>query len=41
MKVPFLDIRAQYLELQEDLDQAYLRVMDSGWYLLGEELEKI
>ena len=38
MKVPFLDIRESYRELREELDAAYHRVMDSGWYLLGDEL---
>ncbi len=36
--VTFLDLRATYLELQAELDQAYQRVMYSGWYLLGQEL---
>jgi len=36
--IPFLDLRATYLELREELDAATLRVLDSGWYLLGEEL---
>ena len=39
MNVPFLDIHATYAELRESVDQAYHRVMDSGWYLLGEELD--
>lgn len=39
MKVPFLDLKAGYLELKNDFDQAYRRVMDSGMYLLGSELE--
>ena len=38
-KVPFLDLRAGYLELQPEFDAAMARVMDSGWYLLGEELQ--
>ena len=38
MAIPFLDLRAAYTELKDDLDAAYHRVMDSGWYLLGEEL---
>ena len=38
-KVPFLDLGATYRELQPQLDDAYRRVMASGWYLLGEELE--
>jgi dTDP-4-amino-4,6-dideoxygalactose transaminase len=38
MNVPFLDLKAPYLELQQDLDAAYRRVMESGWYILGQEL---
>ena len=37
-RVPFLDLRAAYLELQPEIDAALLRVADSGWYLLGAEL---
>lgn len=36
---PFLDLRAAYKELQPDLDAAYRRVMDSGWYILGTEVD--
>ena len=39
MKVPFLDLKASCLELKEELDAAYHRVMESGWYILGEEVE--
>ena len=39
MNVPFLELKPTYLELKDDLDAAYRRVMDSGWYLLGRELE--
>jgi dTDP-4-amino-4,6-dideoxygalactose transaminase len=39
MKVPFLDIRALYIELKNELDAAYQRVANSGWYILGEEVE--
>ncbi len=39
MKVPFLDLEAAYLELKDELDAAYQRVMKSGWYILGEEVE--
>lgn len=39
--IPFLDLKAGYLELKQELDDAYRRVMDSGWYILGEEVEKL
>jgi dTDP-4-amino-4,6-dideoxygalactose transaminase len=39
MKVPFLDIHASYAELRDEFDDAYHRVMDSGWVLLGKETE--
>ena len=38
MKIPFLDLKAPCLELKEELDAAYARVMSSGWYILGEEV---
>ena len=37
--LPFSDIKATYEELQVEFDLAYKRVMNSGWYLLGSELE--
>jgi dTDP-4-amino-4,6-dideoxygalactose transaminase len=37
-KVPFLDLGAPYQELKQELDAAYRRVMDSGWFVLGEEV---
>lgn len=35
----FLDMKAPYLELKEELDAAYNRFMNSGWYVLGPEVE--
>jgi dTDP-4-amino-4,6-dideoxygalactose transaminase len=37
-RVPFLDMKSPYLELKDELDAAYRRVMESGWYILGEEV---
>lgn len=37
--VPFLDLHAGYLELRDELDAAALRVLRSGRYILGAELE--
>jgi dTDP-3-amino-3,4,6-trideoxy-alpha-D-glucose transaminase len=39
MKVPILDLKPAYEELRAELDAAYHRVMESGWLLLGRELE--
>jgi dTDP-4-amino-4,6-dideoxygalactose transaminase len=39
MKVPFLDLRAAYLELKPEIDSSIARVLDSGWYTLGSEVE--
>jgi dTDP-4-amino-4,6-dideoxygalactose transaminase len=36
--IPFLDLKAPYLELKAELDDAVHRVLDSGWYILGEEV---
>lgn len=37
--IPFLDLKPQYQELQAELDGAHWRVMESGWYVLGPEVE--
>jgi len=37
-KIPFLDLKKSYLELKTELDAAFQRVMNSGWYIQGEEL---
>lgn len=39
MTVPFLDLRAAYLELKPAIDAAVARVLDSGHYILGPEVE--
>lgn len=38
-KIPFIDLRNSYLELKVELDMAVQRVMNSGWYIQGEELK--
>lgn len=37
--VPFLDLRRLHEEIREPLDAAVQRVIDSGWFILGPELE--
>ena len=37
--IPFLDMKTPYQELKSELDDAYHRVMESGWYIMGKELD--
>ena len=39
MRVPFLDLQALYLEIKTEIDAAVGRVLASGWYILGDEVE--
>ena len=38
MKISFLNLNAEYSEIREEFDDAYKKVMESGWYILGEEV---
>jgi len=38
MTVPFLDLKAPNRELKTEIDEAFARVMASGWFVLGEEV---
>lgn len=38
MKMPFLDLRRLHGPIRSELDSAWKRVADSGWFILGEEL---
>lgn len=40
MKVPFQDLSAAYLELKPGIDDALSRVLASGWYIGGPEVER-
>ena len=35
----FLSLRDAYLELRPEIEAAFHRVMESGWYVLGREVE--
>lgn len=39
MTISFLDLKKYYFELKNELDEAYHKVMDSGQYILGQEVE--
>lgn len=38
-QIPFLDLKAAQLELRPELEQAFDRVLNSGWYILGNEVK--
>lgn len=38
--VPFLDLKAPYVELKSEIDEAVARVMSSGWFIGGGEVEQ-
>jgi dTDP-4-amino-4,6-dideoxygalactose transaminase len=40
MKVPLLDLKPQHLALKADLEAAFARVLDSGQFILGREVEE-
>lgn len=37
--IPSNDLRAQYLAIKPEIDAAVARTLDSGWYILGREVE--
>jgi dTDP-4-amino-4,6-dideoxygalactose transaminase len=39
MNVPFLDLTSAYRELKSEIDETVARVLNSGWYILGPEVE--
>lgn len=39
MAVPFLDLAQLHRAIRASLDEAYSRVLDSGWFIMGPELE--
>ena len=38
--IPFLDLKAPYLELKQQLDEAIARVVSSGWFVGGGEVDQ-
>jgi dTDP-4-amino-4,6-dideoxygalactose transaminase len=37
--IPFLDLKAPYIELKTEIDEAIQRVVSSGWFIGGPEVE--
>jgi dTDP-4-amino-4,6-dideoxygalactose transaminase len=38
--IPFVNFEREYVEIGEEVSQAIQRVLRSGWFILGEEVEK-
>lgn len=38
LRLPFLDLAADYLEMSTEIDAAVARVLHSGWFILGNEV---
>jgi dTDP-4-amino-4,6-dideoxygalactose transaminase len=41
LQVPFVDLREHVRQLRGELDAALARVLDSGWFILGPEVEAL
>jgi len=41
MKVPLLDLKAQYRTIKDELDEALIRTAESQYFILGPEVEKL
>lgn len=40
MQIPFLDLRSQNLQYKEELVKSFTSFLDSGWYILGDQVDK-
>lgn len=38
--IPFVDLKREYVEISEEVTHAIHRVLESGWFILGDELKK-
>ena len=38
ISIPLCDLKRQYLSIKEEIDQAVARVLNRGWFILGEEV---
>ena len=41
MKIPFINLQAQYQSYKEEIDAAIQRVLDSSQYVMGPEVKKL
>lgn len=41
MRIPLLDLKAQYLTIKEEINQAIMNVLDSSVYILGPQMKAL
>jgi dTDP-4-amino-4,6-dideoxygalactose transaminase len=41
MNIPLLDFKSEYFSIKNEIDDAIQRVLNSGWYILGSEVNKL
>ena len=41
MKIPFIDLQAQYQAYKNEIDQAIQKVLDSSQYIMGQEVKNL
>jgi dTDP-4-amino-4,6-dideoxygalactose transaminase len=39
MQIPFADLKANYISIKSEIDEAVLRTLESGWFILGREVQ--
>jgi dTDP-4-amino-4,6-dideoxygalactose transaminase len=37
--IPFVDLKSEYVEISEEVTHAIHRVLESGWFILGDEVK--
>ena len=37
--IPFVDLKREYVEISEEITYAFHRVLESGWFILGDEVK--
>jgi len=41
MIIPFVDLKREYSEIKDEINEAVQKVMNKQWFILGEEVEKL
>jgi dTDP-4-amino-4,6-dideoxygalactose transaminase len=39
IQIPFADLKANYISIKSEIDEAVHRTLESGWFILGREVQ--